>query len=206
MRVEDIQAAIRQVIQADPDGHLHPTVIVDKAVNVLVEQTWGSGIDANILEVEVAAEAARMLRQGAMVESQPPTAAAPWGANPGQGNGAAHMDADRYQQLAARTLIDSPDFAITDAQVMLVWNATGLAGETGEVVDHIKKGIFHQRGIDRETVKRELGDVAWYLAALCTCLGLTMSEVMQTNVDKLRARYPDGYSPERSTVREGGAA
>lgn len=115
------------------------------------------------------------------------------------------MDADTYQKLAARTLIDGPDFKISDRDFMTVWNALGLAGEAGEVVDHIKKGIMHQRGIDLDKIKRELGDVSWYLAGLCTTLGLSLGDVMAVNVEKLRARYPDGWDHTRSGIREGEA-
>jgi NTP pyrophosphatase (non-canonical NTP hydrolase) len=52
-------------------------------------------------------------------------------------------------------------------------------------------------------MKKELGDVLWYLSALCTKFGFTMEEVMQTNVDKLKARFPEGYTPERTTFKEG---
>lgn len=113
------------------------------------------------------------------------------------------MKANIYQELANRTLIDEPDFQITPEQVMIAWNATGLAGEAGEVADLIKKGIFHQQGLDKDKVKKELGDVLWYVAALCTEFGFTMEEVMQHNIDKLKARFPEGYSPERTTFREG---
>ncbi|MCB0630469.1 MAG: nucleoside triphosphate pyrophosphohydrolase family protein [Saprospiraceae bacterium] len=115
------------------------------------------------------------------------------------------MTANEYQQAAARTLIDAPDFEITDLQVMLAWNAIGLSGEAGEVADLIKKGIFHQQGLDRLKLKKELGDVLWYLSALCSGLGLSLEEVMQHNIDKLKARFPEGYSPQRTTFREGDA-
>lgn len=111
------------------------------------------------------------------------------------------MDATTYQELAGRTLIEEPDFTITSDEVMIVWNAIGLAGEAGEVADLVKKGIFHQHGLDREKVKKELGDVLWYVAALCSKLDLSLSEVMEANVEKLRARYPDGYSPAASLSR-----
>jgi len=116
------------------------------------------------------------------------------------------MNANDYQKRAGRTLIDAPDFQITDEQVMLVWNAIGLAGEAGEVAELAKKQIFHQQGLDREKWKKELGDCTWYIAALCTKLGLTLEEVMQHNCEKLEARFPEGYSPERTTFREGKAA
>jgi NTP pyrophosphatase (non-canonical NTP hydrolase) len=109
------------------------------------------------------------------------------------------MDANEYQKLAVRTLIDRPDFAITDDQVMLAWSAIGLAGEAGEVAELAKKQIFHQHGLDREEWKKELGDVLWYVAACCTRLGLTLDEVMDHNVRKLMARFPDGYDPARTT-------
>lgn len=106
-----------------------------------------------------------------------------------------------YQKRAARTLIDAPDFDITDGEIMIVWNAIGLAGEAGEVVDSIKKSIFHQQGINLTELSKELGDVLWYVAALCTTLGLDMSEVMEKNIKKLEARYPNGYNPADSVAR-----
>lgn len=113
------------------------------------------------------------------------------------------MKANEYQELAARTLIDKPDFEITPEQVMIAWNALGLAGEAGEVADLVKKGIFHQHGIDREKMKKELGDVAWYLSALCKEFDLTLEEVLSHNIEKLKARFPEGYSAERTTFKEG---
>ena len=115
------------------------------------------------------------------------------------------MKANDYQQLAARTLIAKPDFEISDKQVMLSWWAIGLTGEAGEVADLIKKGIYHQQGLDPLQVKKELGDVLWYVSALCTEMGFTLEEVMQHNVDKLKARFPEGYAPERTTFRDGDA-
>ena len=111
------------------------------------------------------------------------------------------MDAQEYQNLAGRTLIDEMDFELTDEQLRIVWNATGLAGEAGEISELVKKGIFHQHGLDREKFKKELGDVLWYVAALCTTLGFRMDEVMQANIDKLMVRYPNGYSPADSRKR-----
>jgi NTP pyrophosphatase (non-canonical NTP hydrolase) len=115
------------------------------------------------------------------------------------------MDADHYQQLAARTGWDDPGFVPTKEEIMLLWNACGICGEAGEFMDHIKKGIFHRQGIDKEYCRRELGDILWYIAQTCTKLGFTLSDVMALNDAKLRARYPEGFSPERSKVRDGEA-
>ena len=52
-------------------------------------------------------------------------------------------------------------------------------------------------------MKEEIGDVLWYCAELATALGVTLDEIAQGNVDKLRRRYPDGFDPERSIHREG---
>ena len=116
------------------------------------------------------------------------------------------MDANTYQKQAGRTLLDVPDFRISDKEVMVAWNALGLAGEAGEVADLIKKAIFHQQGVEVEKLKKELGDVLWYVAALCTHLEISLSDVMSLNLEKLSARYPEGYSAKRSTNRDGMAA
>jgi NTP pyrophosphatase (non-canonical NTP hydrolase) len=111
------------------------------------------------------------------------------------------MDANEYQKLAARTLIDHPDFVLSDWDILVIWSALGLAGEAGEVANLVKKGILHQHGLDRAKLENELGDVLWYAAALCSQLGIDMGEVMQANVDKLLIRYPAGYSPADSQRR-----
>lgn len=112
------------------------------------------------------------------------------------------MNANEYQTKAARTLIDKPDAVYTDEEIMLVWNAIGLSGESGEVADHIKKGVFHQHGIDRDKLIKELGDVLWYVAALCTKLSVSIEDVMRLNIEKLEKRYPSGYSSHDSINRE----
>lgn len=111
------------------------------------------------------------------------------------------MDANEYQQLAGRTLINGPDTEYSPADIMLVWNALGLAGEAGEVADTIKKAVFHQHGVDRDELIKELGDVLWYVAALCTKLDVSLAEVMTRNIEKLKRRYPDGYSSGDSKKR-----
>lgn len=115
------------------------------------------------------------------------------------------MIANDYQHKASRTLIEKPDFQITDEQVMITWTAMGLAGEAGEVAELVKKGIYHQKGIDRETLKNELGDVLWYLSGLAHQHGITLDEIMQHNISKLEARYPDGYDHTRSGFKKGKA-
>lgn len=111
------------------------------------------------------------------------------------------MQADVYQALAARTLPARPDAVYTDQETMLVWNAIGLGGESGEVLDIIKKGVFHRHGVDREKLGKELGDVLWYVSAICEVSGIALADVMEKNIAKLKARYPEGYSSAASKSR-----
>jgi NTP pyrophosphatase (non-canonical NTP hydrolase) len=115
------------------------------------------------------------------------------------------MDATEYQRLASRTLIDSPDAEYTNLETMLVWNALGLTGESGEVADIIKKAVFHRHGLDDATMQKlikELGDVLWYVAAICSKINVPMNTVMECNIYKLMQRYPEGYSSDASINRK----
>jgi len=111
------------------------------------------------------------------------------------------MDLHSYQRLAARTLIDGTDRDLTGSDLMLVWTALGLAGETGEVCEHIKKGVLHGHGVDRSHLIKELGDVLWYLAGVASVLGVSLDEVALQNIEKLERRYPNGWSEQDSKLR-----
>ena len=78
----------------------------------------------------------------------------------------------------------------------------GLAGEAGECADLVKKCFFQDGRDIREDLKDELGDVLWYVVEAVTAMGLTLEEVAQHNVDKLKRRYPEGFSADRSLHRE----
>lgn len=86
-----------------------------------------------------------------------------------------------------------------------IFNAClGLSGEVGEFNDMIKKWIFHEKPIDIDHAKKEAGDICWYLAMLCESFGWSIDEIMQMNVDKLKARYPEGFDIDRANHREEG--
>ena len=112
------------------------------------------------------------------------------------------MTPNEYKKLAARTLVDEPPTVVTQKEVMILWNAIGAAGEAGELANTIKKGILHRHGIDTEKLKEEIGDTLWYLAGLCTQFNFDLDEVMQINIEKLRKRYPAGFSESDSINRE----
>jgi len=103
---------------------------------------------------------------------------------------------DEYQAAADRTR--AHDLSDRDALAMA---AMGLAGEGGECCDHVKKHLFHGHALDKEKLKKEIGDVLWYVAILAKEIGLPLSAVAEANVAKLRARYPDGFSTADSLAR-----
>lgn len=77
----------------------------------------------------------------------------------------------------------------------------GLNGEAGECIDILKKHLFQGHELDKEHIAKELGDIAWYLALSAEAIGYDLETIMQMNVDKLRARYPDGFDTEHSIHR-----
>ena len=78
---------------------------------------------------------------------------------------------------------------------LLMTGAIGMASEGGEFAEIVKKCIFQGKPLDDETIfhcKRELGDIMWYWISSCRALGLDPNEVIEENVNKLKARYPGG--------------
>jgi len=104
---------------------------------------------------------------------------------------------DEYQKLAARTA-----GAGGNGNRRLVISALGLAGEAGEFANIVKKLTAHGHDITQEALADELGDVLWYIAEAATSCGISLGELAQQNVEKLRKRYPEGFSEERSRNRE----
>ena len=80
----------------------------------------------------------------------------------------------------------------------------GLSGEVGEFNDMVKKWIFHEKPLDEEHAKKEMGDVLWYVAETATAIGYDLETIMDMNIYKLLKRYPNGFSAERSQNRAKG--
>lgn len=106
------------------------------------------------------------------------------------------MTLDEYQALAARTLGRDRTH-----EQQLANAALGLTGEAGEVAEVIKKHLFHATPLDQDALAKELGDCLWYIGAFATVLGLSLDDIAQRNIDKLRKRYPEGFDTERSRNR-----
>lgn len=103
---------------------------------------------------------------------------------------------NEYQRLAMRTINKdlSPDQNLMNAML-------GLAGETGECCDLVKKNHFQDgRDID-EKLFDELGDIQWYVMLAALSKGWTLEDIAAYNIEKLRRRYPEGFDPERSLHR-----
>lgn len=83
----------------------------------------------------------------------------------------------------------------------LIYAALSLGGESGEVVDIIKKWAGQEAQLDKAHLTEELGDVLWSVAKICDSIGVYMSDVMGQNIDKLWKRYPDGFDVERANNR-----
>ena len=108
------------------------------------------------------------------------------------------MTINDYQKEALRTAPTRLRYPIEPLENGLM----GLNGEAGEAIDLLKKHMFQGHPLDREHLAKELGDVAWYLAVSADALGYTLEEVLEMNVKKLRARYPEGFEVERSVSRK----
>ena len=78
----------------------------------------------------------------------------------------------------------------------------GLSGETGELIDAIKKAVMYRKPLDMDNVIEELGDIEFYLEGLRQQLGITREEAIAHNMDKLGARYSSGaYSDKQAVTR-----
>lgn len=122
------------------------------------------------------------------------------------------MTGNEYQRLAMRTNDGKSYERLVEVfgnnrdidMAGLLMGCLGLAGESGELLDLFKKWIFHSKPLDEDHAKKELGDVLWYVAEIAHSLGWNLDEIMAMNVDKLKARYPEGFSAERSNHRAEG--
>jgi NTP pyrophosphatase (non-canonical NTP hydrolase) len=77
----------------------------------------------------------------------------------------------------------------------------GITGEAGEVADLLKKHVFHGHELNRDKLAKELGDVMWYVATIATTANLSLEEIAEKNIEKLRKRYPNGFKTEDSVNR-----
>jgi len=108
------------------------------------------------------------------------------------------MQMNVYQALASRTMDRSMSHAELDMHAL-----HGMVAEIGELHGIFQK-VYQGHAIDYEHVKKELGDVLWFLAEYCTSNGWMLEDIAKMNIDKLKARYPHGFDPARSLHRKEG--
>lgn len=104
------------------------------------------------------------------------------------------LTASEYQKLAARTI------GTSDNEDTIRHGVYGLCAEAGEVAGLFQK-IYQGHKLDTEHLKKELGDVLWMIAEICTANNWSLEDIMKLNIEKLKARYPDGFEAERSLHR-----
>lgn len=105
------------------------------------------------------------------------------------------MNFNEYQELAERTAKG------LDKEKRLANFGLGISGEAGEVTDYIKKVLFHGHVLNKDKMKEELGDVLWYIATIGTTVGLSLEDIAESNILKLKKRYPEGFDKEKSVNR-----
>lgn len=129
------------------------------------------------------------------------------------------MDTATYQEAAQRTECDqirseqrmsgSYNVGVVGTKALapqtlirLNHGAIGIVKEGGEILSILEKTVYYGRDIDPDKVKDELGDVMWYVAEVCNALSLSLQDVLDSNIRKLKARYPDRYTDERAANRD----
>lgn len=129
------------------------------------------------------------------------------------------MTGNEYQDLAMRTFdgkarkrLNAPiSIYNVDAQQLseidipaLINGVLGLTGEAGEVSDLVKR-VFSTKKVSTWIIlKKEVGDVCWYIALICKACCFDLDSVFEANVEKLKNRYPDGFDVERANYRKAG--
>jgi transcriptional regulator with XRE-family HTH domain len=108
------------------------------------------------------------------------------------------MTLNEYQKAAARTMNPKlyPEQQANHA-------LHGMVGEIGEIHSLYQKS-YQGHPVECAHLKKELGDLLWFIAEYCTAMGWTLEDVAQLNIDKLKARYPEGFSADKSLHRKEG--
>lgn len=108
------------------------------------------------------------------------------------------MTGNEYQDLAARTINKGLTFEEQKFHAL-----HGMVGEIGEIHSIYQK-MYQGHAFEVNHVKKEFGDLLWFIAEYCTAKGWSLDDIMRMNIDKLKERYPDGFKAERSLHRKAG--
>ena len=108
------------------------------------------------------------------------------------------MLGSEYQLLASRTI--NKELTQEEQEIHALH---GLVGEIGELHSLYQK-VYQGHEFDKNHAMSELSDMLWFIAEYCTAMGWNLDDVMQYNIDKLIARYPDGFETDKSLHRAKG--
>ena len=107
------------------------------------------------------------------------------------------MEANEYQKLAMITLNKK-----LSKKDVLINSVMGLCGEAGEAIDIVKKHLSQGHEFDVANFRKELGDIAWYLAKAAYAIDANLDDILKENIEKLKRRYPDGFDIDKSINRK----
>jgi len=107
------------------------------------------------------------------------------------------MTIKEYSLEAKRTMSQCESTLLDDLHMVL-----GMQTESAEIADVYKKHIAYGKDLDLVNVKEEIGDLIWYIANLCTLKGWDLEDIMQTNIDKLKVRFPEKFTNDKALNRD----
>lgn len=115
------------------------------------------------------------------------------------------MNNEEYVKNALVT--ESKDYEAISARIMTTENirllhaGIGLATESGEILDQLKKAIFYGKPLDKVNLAEEIGDQMWYMAIMADALGVNFDDIQAKNIAKLKARYGDKFTEAAALER-----
>lgn len=113
------------------------------------------------------------------------------------------MNTNEYLVASARTVKHFDEGKLLDRETIdLLHAAIGMVTESGEFIDALKKNIFYDKPLDIVNLKEELGDLLWYVALAIRILGEDFEQIMETNINKLKARYPEEFTEHHALNRD----
>ena len=107
------------------------------------------------------------------------------------------MEISTYQKEASRTCAKTENLLMDDLHMVL-----GMQTEVAEIADVYKKHIAYGKELDLVNIKEELGDSMWYFANLCNFHGWDLRDILETNIAKLKSRYPEKFDADKAINRD----
>jgi NTP pyrophosphatase (non-canonical NTP hydrolase) len=104
---------------------------------------------------------------------------------------------EKYQELSKRTNVDLGSLLNNNLHMIM-----GISTESGEIVDVFKKHLAYSKEIDYINIKEEIGDLMFYIVNMCNINGWDLREILDTNIAKLEARYPEKFTEEQAINRD----